>query len=157
MAKIIRLTEADLTRIVRQVIKEQSSPKPLPMTKPSSNPKPLPLTGPSFKGKTVNLYKDQPNTQLYRKITIMKEPFKDYGGEVLIYFGTDQEMKYNCTKPNLFTITETASPKKLSFDVFNNQLTQDFFAKFCQVNRSNRPVPKADYASNDSQSGSNIA
>ena len=157
MAKIIRLTEADLTRIVRRVIKEQSSPKPLPMTKPSSNPKPLPLTGPSFKGKTVNLYKDQPNTQLYRKITIMKEPYKDYNGDVLVYFGSDQEMKYDCTKPNLFTITETASPKKLSYEVFNNQLTQDFFAKFCQVNRSNRPVPKADYAQNNTQRGSNVA
>lgn len=157
MAKIIRLTEADLTRIVRRVIKEQSLPKPLPMTKPSPAPKPLPLTGPSFQGKTVNLYKDQPNTQLYRKITIMKEPYKDYNGDVLVYFGSDQEMKYDCTKPNLFTITETASPKKLSYEVFNNQLTQDFFAKFCQVNRSNRPVPKADYAQNNTQTGSNVA
>jgi hypothetical protein len=163
MSKVIRLTEADLTRIVRRVIEEQGMPKVNPMNAPKK-PTPQPTNNPNmkpvnvtFKGKTANLYSDQPNTKFYRKITIIDEPKKDNGGEVTINFGSDQILKYNCTRPNLFTLTEPGSVKPLSYSVFNNTLTREFYNKFCQTNPRGVTVPKADYAAVGSQTGSDIA
>ncbi len=165
MSKVIRLTEADLTRIVRRVIEEQSTTKVNPMNAPGSRPTNTTGTTPKptnnvnnivFKGKTVNLYNDALNTKLYRQITILDEP-KDNGGVVSIKLASDQQMSYDCTKPQQFKIVEPASVKPLSYNVFNNRLASQFNSKFCQKNPMGKTVPKADYASVGSQSGSNIA
>ena len=158
MSKVIRLTEADLTRIVRRVIEEQSTTKVNPMNAPGARPTPQPtnsVTNIVFKGKTVNLYNDALNTKLYRQITILDEP-KDNGGVVSIKLASDQQMSYDCTKPQQFKIVEPASVKPLSYNVFNNRLASQFNSKFCQKNPMGKTVPKADYASVGSQSGSNI-
>lgn len=166
MKRTIRLTEAELTRIVRRVIQEQNEMKPPSMNAPVSPtgvvkpnpPKPAaPKPAAGFRGKTVNLYKDQGQTKFYRRIQILQEPRKDYGGEVRIEFGSDQELTYNCTRPNMFKMREPASMKEMSYYVFNNKLAQEFYGKFCQRNPSLQSVPKSDYVQNGTQPGSNVA
>lgn len=161
MKRTIRLTESELTRIVRRVIEEQNEMKPPSMNAPVSGtpkvkPNP-PKPAASFRNKTVNLYQDQGQTKFLRRIQILQEPRKDYNGEVRIEFGSDQELTYNCTKPNMFKMREPASLKEYSFYVFNNKLAQEFYGKFCQRNPSLQSVPKSDYVQNNTQSGSDIA
>jgi hypothetical protein len=89
MKKIIRLTESDLTRLVRRVIKEQTQTTvtqtgenpgvKTTTTPPVSNPtKPIPTDkNPfsqeklnKFKGNTVNIYRDPENKKFIRQIRI---------------------------------------------------------------------------------------
>jgi len=111
MKKVIRLTEADLTRLVRRVIKEQTQTTvtqtgenpgvKTTTTPPVSNPtKPIPTDkNPfsqeklnKFKGNTVNIYRDPENKKFIRQIRIdyidvqkYWEPINNLGKIQIIY------------------------------------------------------------------------
>jgi len=80
MKKVVRLSESDLVKLVKKVINEQQN---------------------NLVGKTVNLYKDKQQTQIYQTITISKiENRKDKTGEIIqIRVPNPEEVKLRTDNP----------------------------------------------------------
>ena len=161
MKRIVKLTEDDLTRIVRRVLSEQpTSPSTgtlpwlpsKPQASATSKPQAPPKT-PFFNGKTVNLYHDAQNTKFYSQVKINN--VQNLNGKVVIYLTNKGDLSINCSNPNQFNYLEPVSRKFISVD--NAPLATQLRKLLCTVNASGTTVPKADFASNTQKPTSDFA
>jgi hypothetical protein len=162
MKKIIRLTEADLTHIVRKVIEEQMASNknmgnnPVKLGVPPTLPKVIQPV--KFANKTVNLYYDSNNSKMHYKVTIMSEPKIVKNGLIFIDIGNNQKILFDCTRPMELLIISQNGKKGSSNEIrFNNNLTTALRNKFCMSSQSGASVPKADFASVVQNSNDNFA
>lgn len=133
MKKIIRLTESDLTRIVKRVIQEQSNDK--------------------FTNKTVNLYRDPGNKDFITKAKVEEVDtyVKDAIGLELFGGGS---LHFSCLKPTELIYT---LPNNTSGLVYNKSLTAALASEYCATSSGGASVPKADFTQRGKPTGSDFA
>jgi hypothetical protein len=170
MKKIVRLTEDDLTRIVKRVILEQTSQttgkttgKPAP-NRPSQKPtKPMPTT--NLVGKEILLYSDSSQQKIFKKgkITEVKK-FSD--GRVAISLRVVGDVTNHYNSQIYFNCLES---KKLSYYYKNNAdevtrvevycvpLLKILKNDYCMVGAGGILVPKVDLGANSSDTDVKIA
>jgi hypothetical protein len=176
MKKIIRLTEDDLTRIVRRVISEQGTPRPSTPrpgtsrpgtsrpgtpTKPATTTPATPALQPSgYINKSVNIYMDRENKDFYETVTI-KSVNKSSDGAFLNLGGLngDSKLTFSCLNKQYLQYDEVApdSTEYGTVVVYNTTLTTQLAKTFCGTSSGGSSVPKADFASNSSNKGADFA
>ena len=167
--KVIKLTESDLVRIVKKVISEQGTPRPsTPRTRPSTprtsttptTPATPALQPSGYINKSVNLYIDPENKDFYETVTI-KSVNKSSDGAFLNLGGLngDSKLTFSCLNKKSLKYDEMA-PDSTQYDtvvVYNNPLTTQLVKTFCGTSSGGSSVPKADFAANSSNTGSDFA
>lgn len=126
MSKVIRLTEADLTRIIGRVINEQ--PTGGVSTGVVDAMKTV-TPGFTYKNKTVKLYNDYNMTSVYDIVTLDSEPKFEYGGEITIKTTKSYLLKHYCNKPNEFTID---TEEKVEDEVYSKSLSDSLDKNYCR-------------------------
>lgn len=169
MKKIIRLTESDLKRVIKEILNEdvvgQALRKPVSGTSTPAN-----LNASGFNGKTVNLYSDAQNKNFIgqHKINVVK---KNSNGRIVVNLsdvrGTHVygDLFLDCTNPNKNQFYNNPrnighSPqeqKHMIKYVYNTPLSTQLRKVWCTVNTSGASVPKSDFASNTQKPTSNFA
>jgi hypothetical protein len=113
----------------------------------------------SFTNKTVNLYRDAQNTKFYKKITI-KSTNTSSNGEVILTIRANgfETLKFNCSnKGSLEYYNRGEDSSELEVTVYNTNLTNQLAKTFCSRSSGGSSVPKADFASNSSNTGEDFA
>jgi hypothetical protein len=163
MKKIIRLTESDLKRVIKEILNEdvvgQALRKPVSGTGTPAN-----LNASSFNGKTVNLYSDAQNKNFIgqQKINVVYK--NNYGAVVVNLSDVRGTQVYgylylNCSNPNKneFDNKPRDTSKTMNKYVYNTPLSTQLRKVWCTVNTSGASVPKSDFASNTQKPTSNFA
>lgn len=150
MKKIVKLTEADLARIVRRVLSEQSGisktygtvePKP-PVPKPPLSPEET-----KFNDKTVNLYFDSNNKNFFNTEQI-KYIKKNSSDRIILFLVRGGELAFSCLDKTLKYNND--------IEVYNTPLTNELVKTFCTTSSGGTSVPKADFATNSSKTNANF-
>ena len=167
MKKIVRLTEDDLTRIVKRVILEQASQttgkttgKPAP-NRPTTRPS-TPTT--NLVGKEILLYSDATQQKIYKKGTIERlSKFSD--GSV----GIELRVLGEVTNPSSYIIFNCLKSEKLSYsyntkegqrktlEVYCSPLLKILKNDYCMKGSGGILVPKVDLGANSSDTDVKIA
>ena len=132
MKRIIRLTESDLSRIVKRVIREQEES--------------------DLVGKTVNLYrtKEEKQEDFVYKFKIMALTLSTSGNAITIE-GDDLDLVLNCTDSN------GAFHMGSNRLMYNRNLYNTIKSKYCTTMRDKggnvKTVPNADFASTGGNMG----
>jgi hypothetical protein len=145
MKKIVRLTESDLARIVKRVIREQEEMGEMAQAIEELNGK--------LENKTVNFYSKptQKQSEYMRTYTIKRlENVGNLQPVLQLELDPASKLTFTCTSNNLRLNN--------NIDVFNKMLLNTLKdSGFCQKMRDNRgnmkTVPNADFASTDSDMG----
>jgi hypothetical protein len=175
--KVIKLTESDLVRIVKKVISEQaaqptSRPRtstPRTSTPRTSTPRTSTPTTPAtpalqpsgYINKSINLYIDPENKNFIETVTI-KSVNKSSEGAFLILRGGlngDSKLTFSCLNKKYLEYDEVApdSTEYGTVVVYNTPLTTQLAKTFCGTSSGGSSVPKADFAANSSNTGSDFA
>ena len=170
MKKIVRLTEDDLTRIVKRVILEQASQttgkttgKPAP-NRPSQKPtKPMPTT--NLVGKEILLYSDATQQKIYKKGTIERlSKFSDGSvgielrvlGEVTNH--SSPYIIFNCLKSEKLSYSyNTKEGQRKTLEVYCSPLLKILKNDYCMKGSGGILVPKVDLGANSSDTDVKIA
>ena len=122
MKKIVRLTENDLTRIVRKVIKEQDQPK---------SEKGEIINNPNITNKTVTLYADESQKQRIIRATITEVADAQDADGVHLDFDIDGDSMssglYICGSGDIMLFYKDGN----NSNVYNKQLTDLLMKEFC--------------------------
>ena len=124
--KIVRLTESDLTRLIKRVIMEQSS---------------------SLIGKTANFYKDRQNT-IFLGTLIIKNVRST--SEKIVLSVSDKitktvaEILTACGESGFFTKNDYDTP------FYSNNLHKELKKQYCSKSSGGVSVPKADFGQTNS-------
>jgi hypothetical protein len=133
---------------------EQGVPKPAtPSTKTTS-----PV---SFDNKTVNLYTDVNNKNFYSKVTI-KNITKLSDGSIKINLTTKPFLIFSCLRKGKLRYEDPSlsvqTPEGVTeYYVYNSNLITQLTKTFCSTSSGGTTVPKADFASNSSNTGADFA
>jgi len=157
MKKIIRLTENDLVRLVKRVIREQQTP-PTPDDSPSV---PTDAMVPNTKGEKIRFYKNEANTTPYEGIYTMTNKTKTSNGAEIIgfydkpTFGSFDDMKnpliFDCANNFLKT-------RPFGFKLYNKNLINDLKQEYCTSGGGGKSVGNIGrYSQIDNKKPSNIA
>ena len=161
MEKIIRLTESDLKRVIKEILNEDlgtQSLKSAAKTITTTAGATIPNRSLSLNGKTVNLYSDVENKNYLTQAKIYGEVTLNYN-TINIYLNNKQaRMLLVCTNPkkNEFTYLDNYDNQKQKL-VYNTPLSTQLRKVWCTVNTSGASVPKADFASNTQKPTSDFA
>ena len=159
MNKLFNISQEEKNRILemhsvkKNVISEQGVIFP----SPTPNPSPKPVNG-----KTVNLYKDKGETQLFSTVKILK-PVKE-GNIVKIMIdnagrigGTYRYLEFKCGTSEPIVLLKGKNPQNFKqrelepMALFNLKFLQSLEQQYCTVSRGGSFVPKADFAMNNQQ------
>lgn len=160
MEKIIRLTESDLKRVIKEILNEDLGTQFLKSAAgPNTARATIPNGSLSFNGKTVNLYSDVENKKFYAQAKIYGEVTRTrLNGNAIIFYLNNKRARMSlvCTNPkkNEFTYLDNYDNKKL---FYNTPLSTQLRKVWCTVNTSGASVPKADFASNTQKPTSDFA
>lgn len=152
MKKVIRLTEADLYRIVKRVIKEG---QPFKIGTENFGPG-------EMVGKTINLYDDAGKTVWDQTWYIVDYKPENYNKVIKFNLNKDIDktgkaktaetgvMAYDCNKPDLFMVSydyKGADTNITNQARYNPDVTNKLKAEYCP-SVLNVPAEKADFAAN---------
>ena len=171
MKRIIRLTEQDLARIVKRVIREEK-------IQADFNEGVTATTryngfGPhSLEGKTINLYDDQ-NKQVWDQMWYMMGFIKsNYGKNLTFNLNKDNKktgtplgpqtgvMTYDCNKPDSFTVSYKGTTDNVSNQLrYNPDVTNKLKTEYCPSVLNVKSGDNADFAyqQNAGQGGSAVS
>jgi hypothetical protein len=149
MKRIIKLTESDLTRIVRRIIKE---------TEENDISADVTLLDNKLKNKTVNLYTDfnEKENNLLKQVTIQRVGLDSTEETPRLFMRTSNSMdlKFQCGD-NFFTSTKYSGTyyKDQKKKIYNKELMGVITSgNFCKTKRDGKgdfkTVPNADFADN---------
>lgn len=144
MKRITRLTESDITRIVKRVLQEQ------------------PVTNSSFSvvGETLNLYFDKENKNFW-KITTIEDVRRMKDGGILIGLSSDvdEQYTYYCTRPNELLLSSVSGGQSgyLGTNFFNEAFTKKLRDKYCGRSVGDTSVPKATFSQTGKKIDSDLA
>jgi len=134
---------------------EQGVPKTATPTKPATpSPKQtsLPLTN-----KTVNLYYDAKNVNFYKTATI-KTVNTGSDGLVYLFLTNGAKITFNCLyKTSLDYEEPTEQGTEINERVYNTPLIAHLSKTYCTASSGGASVPKADFASNSSNTNADFA
>ena len=167
MKKIVRLTEDDLTRIVKRVILEQASQttgkttgKPAP-NRPTTRPS-TPTT--NLVGKEILLYSDATQQKIYKKGTIERlSKFSDgsVGIELRVLGEVTNPSSYiifNCLKSEELSYSyNTKEGQRKTLEVYCSPLLKILKNDYCMKGSGGILVPKVDLGANSSDTDVKIA
>ena len=140
MKKIVRLTESELTQIIKKIVNESLAEQ---ITVNS-------LTGTSpLKGKSANFYSDPQNTKIVLGKIIIDDVILTRGRPYIkiSIAGKPYNYIFNC-QANVFTAANNPDPRYKN--IYNKQLGQSLYGSACTKNTAGQAVPKADFASTSS-------
>lgn len=144
MKRITRLTESDLTRIVKRVLQEQ------PVTNPLF----------AFRGDTLNLFYDKENQDFW-KITTIGKMTRERDGAILIELRSDADELYTyyCTRPNELRLSMVSGGGggSLRTIYFNKVFTKKLRDIYCAQSSGGTWVPKATYSQTGKKIDSDLA
>lgn len=146
MAKIIKLKESDLVKLVKRVLKEQDFNK-------------LGEQGEIIKkyvGETANLYSDPQNKKFVKQIHFEQIIPEDDGTIQLRVKSETLPYYYYCNKPTLIFGSNVKDASK-PFEFYSNNLTPYFQKDFCTTSVGGQSVRKATFASANKSQPSNLA
>jgi hypothetical protein len=168
MSRIIRLTEQDLTRIVRRVIREEK------IRSDFNGGLLVEGFGPDdLKGKTINLFDDQ-NKQVWDQMWYITG-FTVTNFEKVITFNINKNIRknldstlsfatgvmiYDCMKPDSFTVSYQKGYN--NYDVtnqlrYNPDVTDKLKTEYCKYVLRATPDPSADFALQQKAGGSTVS
>jgi hypothetical protein len=166
--KVIRLTESDLVRIVKKVISEQPKPRPTSTPKTTgttpkpkttgTTPKPVSVAPVNLVGKEIVLYKDANMQNVVIKVTVKSVRKQSDGRVVLDLTSSGESLTFDCTQNGYVLHTIRYSDgNSIYTKMYNKPVLTQLTKDYCMVGSGGRMVPKADYADNSSNTGSDFA
>ena len=172
MGRIIRLTERDLTRIVRRVINEQKVQADFNEGFTAGTPTHTGFHPADMKGKTINLYDDQ-NKQVWDQMWYMMD-FTKSNFEKILTFNLNKDnkktgvpvgpetgvMTYDCNKPDSFTVSYKGTTDNVNGQLrYNPDVTNKLKTDYCPYVLNVKPSGNADFAyqQNAGQGGSAVS
>lgn len=160
MKKVIKLTENDLSRIVRRVLNEQlrsgttSNPNTPSSTRTTSKPSGSLSPTTNFNGKTVNLYKDIENKTYANQAKIIQ---MDLEGTTLSFKTNLGYLKYNCRQHPKLMLQWDSKYQREGQVLYSKNFTDILKLYFCNKSSGGSNVPNADFASNNQKPNSDFA
>ena len=129
MKRITRLTESDLTRIVKRVLNEKVT-----------------IDIYNLKNQTINLYKDKENKNFFKTVTI--DQLEDSDGKSYVWYETrypEGDLKVYCAEDGI-QFSEDADVDDFSGTLYNKTFEDTVKKQICTTNTKGVTVPKADFA-----------
>ena len=154
MKKIVRLTEDDLTRIVKRVILEQTAQtKPNPPRNRPTQPSSQPM---NLVGKKIMIYVDKDSKKPYSNAEFtIKSVNKEPGSYITIKLDDDYEIHWSCKNSDRFIlIYKFLKNEKI---VYNKPLLAQLKKDYCMVGSGGLIIPKVDFGDNPSDTDVKIA
>lgn len=143
MKRVIKLTESELIRI----IKEQTT------TNINKFPD-WPNKAKHYDGETANLYSDPENRNFIRQIRFDSITVEDNGTIEIKASGESIPLRYHCNNPTViygYNFKDVSKKPKENFEFYSNKLTPKLQRDFCTKNSTGVSIPKATYTSAKTQ------